>query len=101
MLKSGHTVNDAFTEFSTYEMKLRAKLVREEVVDELLPALDDLLALAKQLNKTTPLVEDHEDVKEVYVNLMDAVADSVYVILGIPVALGVDGETYFDEAHRS
>lgn len=96
------TTNDKFTEITVEDIKLSYKLVKEEVVDELLPALEKLIDASEEfeMHSERPSVKD-EGVKMTYVELMDAVADSLYVILGIPVRLGIDVVPYFEEAHRS
>lgn len=96
------TTNDKFTEMSVKDIELSHKLVKEEVVNELLPELEKLIYASEEFeeHKDRPLVTD-EGVKETYIKLMDAVADSLYVILGIPVRLGIDVVPYFEEAHRS
>lgn len=58
---------------------VRIELIREEFIDELLPAIasDDMVEQA------------------------DALIDLLYVVKGALVVMGIDDETLFDEVHRS
>src|SRR3990167_2865992 len=58
---------------------LRHKLIVEEVCDELLPAIKN------------------DDIEEV----TDAIADSIYVLLGTAVSYGIDLELVWEAVHES
>jgi predicted HAD superfamily Cof-like phosphohydrolase len=67
-------------------LKMRLKLIQEEVVEELIPALEKLIQ-----NWTL------ENLTEV----ADGLADAKYVINGCAVALGIPFDAIFNEVHRS
>lgn len=60
-------------------IEFRKNLIKEEVVDELLSALDK-----KDLEK-----------------IADGITDSIYVLLGTAIAFGIDIEPIWNEVHRS
>lgn len=59
--------------------ELRKRLMEEELLDELIPAID---------------ADD-------MVEIADALADTLYVVFGTAVSYGIDIEPIFDEVHRS
>lgn len=61
------------------DVEARKRLIQEEVVEELFKAMED----------------------GDFVEAVDAVADSIYVLLGTLVAWGVDLEPIFDEVHKT
>lgn len=67
-------------------LQLRKRLIEEEVVRELLPALDRL---------------SHAATLENLADVADGLVDSVYVILGAVVALDLPWQSLWDEVHRS
>lgn len=58
---------------------LRKKLIEEEVINELFPAIDN------------------DDIVEI----ADAIADTLYVVFGTAIAYGINIQPIFDEVHRS
>lgn len=64
------------------ELALARKLIYEEVVEELLPTIDALAA--------------GEDISDNLVALADACIDSVYVIAGLMLRLGIPGHIVWD-----
>lgn len=75
----GHVINIRPTVVDQKTIELRKRLIREEVLDELFPAMDrgDLVEIA------------------------DALADVLYVVYGTAVSFGIDMEPISDEVHRS
>ena len=67
-------------------LELRAELIKEEVARELFPALQRF-ANAQSLENLTEVA--------------DALVDSVYVILGLAVALDLPWQELWNEVHRS
>lgn len=82
----GYEVDSDITE-------LRYKLIDEEVNKELLPILN---ILKYKYNKLTK--EEHFDLM---VDLADACADAIYVIVGTCISFGIPINEIFNEVHRS
>jgi predicted HAD superfamily Cof-like phosphohydrolase len=72
---------------------VRVELIREEFIDELLPALGVILTDDGEIKLTGA----EQDVVEV----ADAAIDILYVTFGLLVEMGVDAEALFDEVQRS
>ena len=74
---------------------LRYKLINEEVNDELLVALDALkhAAFSESQNEELQI--------KLLVELADALADSIYVIVGTAISFGIPINKVFAEVHRS
>lgn len=77
--KFGHTVNDSPVIPSDKDIELNKQLMKEELLKELIPAMDE-----------NNLVE-----------VADGIADLLYVVLHTAVAYGIDVEPIFNEVHRS
>lgn len=74
---------------------VRFELIREEVMDELLPALGHTGEYDEQGH---PIFQASKfDIVEV----ADAAIDIMYVTLGLLVEMGIDAQTLFDEVQRS
>jgi hypothetical protein len=71
-------------------LDLRIKLINEEVNEELLPALEKL----KHVN-------NYYDWHDTMIEIIDAVSDSLYVIFGTCISVGVPVDEAFTEVHRS
>lgn len=71
-------------------IELRKKLIHEEVNEELLPVLEKL--------KTVNSLEEWQNLQ---IELADALADSLYVIFGTCVSMGIPIDEVFEEVHRS
>ena len=71
---------------SQKELELRAELIKEEVAQELFPALQKFANFQSLENLT---------------DVADALVDSVYVLLGCAVALDLPWDQLWDEVHRS
>lgn len=84
--KYGHHIFDTY-KVPTEVINLRMGLIDEEVNDELLASLNEL-AVTKDYFKSM-------------VEISDAVADSLYVIFGTCVSLGIPIDEIFAEVHRS
>jgi Phosphoribosyl-ATP pyrophosphohydrolase len=67
-------------------LQLRAELIKEEVANELFPALQKFANFQSLENLT---------------EVADALVDSVYVILGCAVAMDLPWEQLWNEVHRS
>lgn len=75
----GQPVNGVAIPLPGSRKDVRIELIREEFIDELIPALeaDDMVETA------------------------DAAIDILYVVLGLLVEMGIDAEVLFDEVQRS
>jgi predicted HAD superfamily Cof-like phosphohydrolase len=96
-LREFHNKFDHY-QFFGYEVdpeivELRYKLIDEEVNQELLPALIKLKDNFAELSKG--------DWLKLMVEISDAVADSLYVIFGTCLSLGIPINKVFAEVHRS
>lgn len=77
--KFGVIVNDTPTIPDKRVRELRIKLMYEELVKELIPALE----------------------KDNIIEIADGIADLLYVTIGTAVSYGINIEPIFDEVHRS
>lgn len=75
----GHLINDTPTAIDSKTTLLRERLIREEIFDELIPAMwqGNIISIA------------------------DALADALYVIYGTAISYGIDMQPISDEVHRS
>jgi len=71
-------------------LKLRTRLIEEEVKEEVLPALDGLVYSRGEYKKIDNFLET-----------LDGLGDSLFVIIGTFVALGVDTQQVWNEILKS
>lgn len=101
----GHACNGTPSDVSVTELRLRLKLVLEEVV-ELAQALntDDApmwAMMRHHLEQAHGLCDSLEPAKINPVETTDALADLMYVATGMSLVLGLPIVQAFDEVHRS
>lgn len=75
----GQPVGSVARPLPAERIPVRVELIREEFIDELIPALE-----------AGDVVES-----------ADAIVDILYVVFGLAVEMGIDVEPLFDEVHRS
>lgn len=88
--KYGHYIYHGY-QVGEDTIELRIKLIQEEVNEELIPVL---------LKLKNPEL-DREEWFDLMVELSDALADSLYVIFGTAVTMGVPINQVFAEVQRS
>lgn len=88
----GHPVRDAPTVPSARELKLRARLIREEM-QETLNALEALEQMRDQL-------PDHA-IAELMTEITDGICDSIYVLQGCGHALGLPTPEAWEMVHEA
>lgn len=72
---------------------VRVELIREEFIDELLPALGAGITDDGEIFLT--------GAEQDFVEVADACVDIIYVTLGLLTEMGIDAQTLFDEVQRS
>ncbi len=75
--------------------RMRGELIREEFIDELLPAL------GLQLSLDGYAVERDPNSRLDRVEVADALGDIAYVVFGAALSFGIDLDAVVDEIHRS
>lgn len=94
----GHPVNetppdpcsDAFFDM----VRLRKRLIREEVDHELMEALNRLYTLKNDEDALLDLTQTRKDI-------LDAICDSIVVLIGTALCFGFDIETAMNRVHAS
>lgn len=79
--------------------KLRAELIREEFVDELLPALG--LEISTKTGQLVFLYDGLNPVEPDVTEAADALTDILWVTIGAMLAFGMDPYALMSEVHRS
>lgn len=77
----------------TDRIPVRVELLREEFIDELLPALGAAISDDGEITLT--------GAEQDYIEVADACIDIIYVTLGLLVEMGIDAQVLFDEVQRS
>ena len=91
--KYGHLTSDRVLYDCPPEiLELRLQLIREEVIKELIPVLESMIAARKM-----GVVIDRATMTDAF----DGVLDSVYVLVGTCISLGLPFEQGFQEVHMS
>lgn len=86
--KYGHHIGERPVDVPYDVWNLRIKLIAEEVNEELIPVLERIR------NNGIMSIND-------VIELADALADSLYVIIGTATATGIPVDSIFEEVHRS
>jgi hypothetical protein len=92
--KYGHHMSKSIKTPPDLIIQLRKKLIEEES-RETLDALDFLFSLDRSLERRTP------EWYQAMTDVADGIADTIYVLLGTAVSLGIDMDRVFREVHRS